>query len=634
MCGIAGLIESQRNVDPAGLRLRVSAMMHRIRHRGPDDWGMALFNGAGDVKAPADERVLVRRTSGATVMLGHQRLSILDLSAAGRQPMQSTGGDVWLTFNGEIYNYVELRRELADYEYRSGSDTEVILAAYRRWGVAMLERFDGMFAFALWDAAKQLLVCARDPLGIKPFYYAIADGLFVFASETNAVLAGLGRRGTVDRERVADFLVLGITDHDEGTCYADVKQLRGGDALLLDTSSAVPAPRFVTYWQAPTAVAAQRANVAGELYDELRGAVMRQLRADVPVGGCLSGGLDSGAIAATVGDVLGDARGAYAALTLTNAGFEGDESRLAAATASRAGLAWHPVEVSAAQVLAGMRAMIERFDQPFSSLSMFGQYSVFRRARDLGLKVMLDGQGGDEIFLGYERVAQRSVVQWVRDGRPLHAASELLALRRHASIPIRSALAANAVYARPSILAARNQRRMRPLVSDGLAAEFRAEHADAMYSMSGGIFALQRQELVRYSLPRLLRFEDRNSMAFGIEARVPLLARNLVEFALRLPLDSRVHHGWTKYALRQAVSGRLPDEVAWNPIKRGFEVPQQKWVEALKPWLTETLSGVPAHFPLRTDALLAAVDRGEGGSHHIWRGLSVALWARLNDVGF
>lgn len=635
MCGIAGLLDTRRSVAPATLSERLRTMMRLIQHRGPDDWGIALSSENHGASRHAEDHRVTLIPADASVLLGHQRLSIIDLSAAARQPMRGMNDESWLVFNGEIYNYLELRQDLADaYDFRTQSDSEVILAAYSRWGVGMLERLDGMFAFALWDGREERLVCARDPLGIKPFYFAWQDGVFAFASETRAVLAGLDVRGRMDRARTGEFLVLGVTDHDDGTCYEEVKQLPGGHVLVLGGSKGSE-PATVRYWAPSLDVQAGAYEMQPErLYSELRRAVQLQLRSDVPVGSCLSGGLDSGSIAAAVGDLLPDnQRRSYSALTLTTAGFEGDESRLAQLTAERTGLSWVPVEVSPADVLADIKRMIAVHDQPFSSLSMFGQFSIMKRAAHLGLKVMLDGQGGDEIFLGYERVAQRSLIEWAQAGRIGHALAEWRALQRHASLPMHASLAANVVFGHPSLFLHRNKRRMRPLVDSALLEAVRPDTAQDMYGLAdGGVIGLQVRELVRYSLPKLLRFEDRNSMAFAVEARVPLLARNLVEYAMNIPLEWRVRGGWTKYALRRAVERRLPREIVWNPRKRGFEVPQKRWVEAIRPWIAEQLAGAGNNFPVHIDAALSLIDRGAGAQPYLWRALSVALWLRLNNV--
>lgn len=636
MCGIAGLIETSGAVAPGVLSERLRSMMSLVEHRGPDDWGMTIFAPNADSARLADDERVSVAANESTALLGHRRLSIIDLSTDARQPMRSHDGRYWLIFNGEIYNYIELRNELeGTYPFRTHSDTEVILAAYERWGMDMLDRFDGMFAIVIFDARQRTLFCARDPLGIKPFYYAFEDGVFSFASETRAVLAGLGTRGRLDRTRTAEFLVLGVTDHDDGTCFEQVKQLPGGHALLLDAKPGA-APRIFQYWQPPLHIADSNGATPRNVYADVRNAVRWQLRSDVPVGSCLSGGLDSGAIAAAVGDILEpDARQRYSVLTLTNAGFEGDESRLASTTARHAGLSWVPVQVKPDEMIDDLQRMVAAHDQPFYTLSMFGQYCVMKRAHELGLKVMLDGQGGDEIFLGYERVAQRSVVQWARAGRIGHALSEWRNLQRNASVPMTSLVLANLAYAWPSAFQKRNRARMLPLADASLLDDVRPEIAEDMYGFRGdGIFGLQIRELLKYSLPKLLRFEDRNSMAFGVEARVPLLAKNVVTRALQLPLEWRVNGGWTKYALRKAVDPHLPPEIVWNRKKRGFEVPQRQWVEAIRPWLAAQLADLGKDAPIDVDGAFAMIDRGEGGQPYLWRAISVALWLRMNDVKY
>ena len=636
MCGIAGLIDTAGTAAPGMLAGRLRTMMDLVRHRGPDDWGIGVFTSNSEAAAlPADERVTMVDCE-TTTLLGHRRLSIIDLSADARQPMRSSDGNLWLIFNGEIYNYIELREELApSYPFRTHSDSEVILAAYERWGRGMLERFDGMFALAIFDKTRRTLFVARDPLGIKPFYYAFENGLFSFASETRAVLAGLGTAGRLDRTRTAEFLVLGVTDHDDRTCFEQVRQLPGGHALLLDATPGAT-PRVIPYWQPPRQIADADGATPGTVYDDLRNAVRLQLRSDVPVGSCLSGGLDSGAIAAAVGELLpkGD-RERYSVLTLTNSGFEGDESRLASTTARHTGLSWVPVQVRAEEMVDDLQRMVAVHDQPFYTLSMFGQYCVMKRARELGLKVMLDGQGGDEIFLGYERVAQRAVVQWARSGRIGHALSEWRNLQRNASVPMTSLLVANLAYTWPSAFLRRNRMRMLPLADAELLASVRPRIADDMYGLeTDGIFGLQIRELLQYSLPKLLRFEDRNSMAFGVEARVPLLANNLVARALRLPLEWRVNGGWTKYALRKAMVPYLPPEIVWNRKKRGFEVPQKRWVEAIRPWLAEQLGDLKNDAPIHVANVLSMIDRGLGGEPYLWRAISVGLWMRMNGVKY
>jgi len=316
--------------------------------------------------------------------------------------MASQDGRYWIVFNGEVYNYVELAEELSDRfgsVFKTRTDTEVVLDAFRRWGPECLGRFDGMFAFAIWDVELRRLFCARDPVGIKPFYFSNSDCGFVFASEPRAVLTGLGTKGHTDSARLAEFLALGVSDTDDGTFFREVRQLPGGCWMWVQDGGPISGPN--RFWHPPEQLLGDNADVARALVDRLRVSVSRQLRSDVPVGSCLSGGLDSGAITVTVGEIMGGDTSACTALTLRNPGFKDDESELARTTAAAAGMAWTPVDVSLVTLGEDVEAMAAAMGEPFNTLSMFAQYQIMKAASELGLKVMLDGQGGDEVYVGY-----------------------------------------------------------------------------------------------------------------------------------------------------------------------------------------------------------------------------------------
>ncbi len=605
MCGIAGFIESSNanQLLRSRIRDRLSVMLHAIKHRGPDDWGMTFFGFQPDALVGDDGHIEWIESPDTRLALGHQRLSILDLSPNGRQPMFSADGLYCITFNGEIYNYIELREELSrTVEFRTRTDTEVLLEAYRQWGVDMLQRLDGMFAFALWDIQAKKLLCARDPMGIKPFYFTKQDGVFLFASEPRAILAGLGIRGSVDKAHVAEFLVLGISDHDEGTSYQEVRQLQGGHFFEVDSAGSASASR--PFWKPRQHSIGKNLDIPALVRDQIEVAVRRQLRSDVPVGSCLSGGLDSGSVVASVGEILGSNASAFKALTLTNTNFEGDESDLARATAERVNVSWETVESRKGEAAKDVWEMIQGMDEPFPSLSMLGQRKVMQHARDLGLKVMLDGQGGDEVFLGYPRVAMRVVGEHLSKGRISSGFHELGSLRHNASQSITNILFSNVFFASPALVQWRNKKRIAGLVEEDFLRQARFEVADKMYNNQQNVLDLQVGELTRFCLPQLLRFEDRNSMAFGVEARVPLLSVDLVELGLGLPLDWKVLNGWTKYALRVAMKDLLPAKVVWCCRKRGFEVPQGRWVEAARPEISEWLDNLPHNSPLKRQQII------------------------------
>jgi asparagine synthase (glutamine-hydrolysing) len=633
MCGIAGFVErtSSRGSARPGARIRLESMLRAIEHRGPDDWGMAFSRFPAEAVAADQEHVTtLSAPSGVRLALGHRRLAILDLSPSGRQPMTTPDGALTVTFNGEIYNYVELRRELArNAVFRTGTDTEVLLEAYRQWGTEMLGRLDGMFAFALWDASTSKLLCARDPLGIKPFYYSQDGERFLFASEPRAVLAGLGSAGHMDAAHVAEFLVLGISDHDDGTSYREVRQLGGGHWFEVKGDGSVSASR--AYWRPPIGTVEDQTELPARVREQINLAIERQLRSDAPVGSCLSGGLDSGSIVSLVGRFLGSRASDFTTLTLANEGFQGDESETARVIAKRAGVRWLKVEPGLEGVNDDLDDLVRTMGEPFSTLSMLGQYKVMQAASQEGLKVMLDGQGGDEVFLGYPRVAQRVIGEYFKRGYLPSAVREWRALSRNAAQPLVISLIGNIFRSSPRFARWRNGNRLRGIVEPSLLEQVRPAVADAIFNHQD-LDGIQIGELTRFNLPRLLRYEDRNSMAFGLEARVPLLAIGVVELVLRLPIHWKVRDGWTKYALRVAMNGQLPQEVLWHRCKRGFEVPQRCWVQSARSRIAERLAALPADAPINGAEILARIDAGQGGAHWLWRCLSVALWIRSCGV--
>jgi len=443
VCGIVGFIEGSSFVPSEGPSPyeRLAAMSHEVQHRVPDDWGMCFLG--FEREFDPSKQILWRPGDRVRIALGHRRLSIIDLSENGRQPMWNPEGTVAIIFNGEIYNHVELREELRNHwRFRTSSGTEVLLAAYERWGVEMLPLLDGIFGIALWDGDLGRLLLARDPMGVKPLYFSASTGRFLFGSEPRAVLAGLGTRGHADPIRLAEFLIFGITDHDGGTCYEEVFQLPEGHRMevTLDAVSSIPDP----FWKPPVS---EQFPSDDHVPDLLRAAidqaVSRHLRSHAPLGSCLSGGLDSSALVMTASQLLGRKTGDYTTLTIVNPGFPEDESEAAQATAQAAGMKWVPVHADISTLADDLERMAAAMGEPYSTLSMFAHYKVMERAGSLGLKVMLDAQGGDEVYLGYPRLAQRILPEYLGQGRFFKALSEWIDLKRNASLPLWSTVAGN-----------------------------------------------------------------------------------------------------------------------------------------------------------------------------------------------
>lgn len=627
MCGIAGFLQFNDRIGDNPEK-RLARMTDSIKHRGPDDWGMA-FSGFGDIQLD-NGHISCIAPAGAKLALGHRRLSIIDLSPSGRQPMTNNEKTLWIVFNGEIYNYIELREELKDkYDFHSQSDTEVLLAAYQLWGLDMLPRLDGIFAFALWDARCERLFCARDIMGVKPFYYASENGCFYFGSEPRAVLAGLGTTGHLDPAAIAEFLVMGIADYDDLSFYREVKQLEVAKWMSVTKTGIIEGPH--SYWTPPMDEFSPDRNIPEELYRRIEQTILRQLRSDVPVGTSLSGGIDSGTIVYTAGKILGDLTKNYTAITISNPNFANDETALAKRSAETVGMKWVPVVLPDKTIGDELIRMTKALGEPFPGTSFLGQFKVMEKARELGITVMLDGQGGDEVFIGYGSDAQRIIPEYLKQGKIGRACREWIGLKNNASLSLKNSILFNIYLSSGRAALFRNTNRLKPFVSSDLLSQVRGKLVDNFYTYKD-FKKNQLDNLMNYQLTRLLHYEDRNSMAFGVEARVPLLSPELLDYALRLPLEWKVRDGWTKYALRKAMSGKVPDEILWHKKKYGFDVPEKKWAEASLPQLKNVIAELK--YPLDGSAILDYIGKGYGQYQWFWRLITVSLWIKLCNVEY
>jgi asparagine synthase (glutamine-hydrolysing) len=405
MCGIFGLIDSHgAGVDPELLWCGT----HAVRHRGPNDWG--LFNALplNETGPPwiAWERWEHRnKARGYRVGLGSRRLSILDLSRAGHQPMNLPGTQLWVTFNGEIYNYQELKTELSTgRDFKTNTDTEVLLAAYARWGIDCLSRFNGMFAFAIWDGYRKRVVLARDRFGEKPLYYSQIKGRFVFGSELKQFFADADFDRALDLSSVADFLFFSQQDHDERTFLAGIKQLPPAHWLEIDALSG----EFFQpcrYWLPAIGDDLDRSrdsDFSEKLRFLLADAIRLRLRSDVRVGICLSGGLDSTGICSLMASQVPDPS-QLSAYTITFPGFADDESGLASQAASKVGVCHQTASFDAADLWDQIQQFVYYQDGPTGGSSVFASWRVFQMARAGGTVVLLNGQGGDELLAGYNK---------------------------------------------------------------------------------------------------------------------------------------------------------------------------------------------------------------------------------------
>jgi asparagine synthase (glutamine-hydrolysing) len=520
------------------------------------------------------------------LVLGHRRLSILDLSSAGAQPMTDASGRCVLTYNGEIYNYLEIRSELAQLgaQFVSRSDSEVILEAYKQWGIECLSRFNGMFAFALYDIHARKLFCARDRYGEKPFLYASGKNFFAFASEYKALLQHPDIPIEVDEWRLLQAAYNASTglESDRDTVFKGVQQLLPGEAMVLDVRSLEQ--RIWRYWEVTTGPLREDAKEQA-VFDEFRelliDSVRLRLRSDVAVGSCLSGGLDSSAIVCIVRGLLGgDAP--YHTFTGRFPGTSADEWGYAQQVGAATGCISHVVEPTVDRFMADLPEFMWFNELPVGSSSQFAQWCVFRLAKEQGVTVLLDGQGADEMLGGYEQYFGRYVEALQERGESGRLARELPLIRARyplALIPPARALRDRLPFWVRHLLSNRLGMGtsmlygLRPKVATAIGRETALQRKPGFNALAN---ALEQDSFGRY-LTTLLRYGDRNSMAHSREVRLPFCDHRIAEFVLRLPPHLLMGEIQTKRLLRESMRGILPESIRTRWNKQGFRPPQELW---------------------------------------------------------
>ncbi len=656
MCGIAGIL--QRGSQPVELT-RLMAAAKCMRHRGPDDEGYLLIDPGGNqswclggsdtapgsftsrfpyapVPGGTSEEARVRARLG----VASRRLAIQDLSPAGHQPMCDSGRNFWIVFNGEVYNFAELRDELtrAGCRFFSGCDTEVILYAWQLWGPRCLDLFNGMWAFALWDARARRLVCARDRFGVKPFYYSWNGERLVFASEPKAILAtGLVERAVNDR-MLYDYLAWSDFDHQPGeTFFAGIRELPAGHWLELDYDAGDP--RLSRWYQLPESSARAAAGDQAEhrFAETFLDAVRLRLIADVPVGTCLSGGLDSSAIVGAVTRVRGlePAGGVQKTFSARYSDPVHDESAYIDAVVAHSRVEAHSVYPTGVGLAGEMERLIWHQDEPFGTTSTYAQWSVFKLAREQGVPVTLDGQGGDEILAGYPH----HFLPWLAS---LARRGEVRAMLREARAglgPQRPHWLRLAPRIAGELLPFGWRRRVREWLRpapDWIAPDFARESGEipAAWPVFGAdpFEAVLRRDIL-IGLRKILRMADRSSMAHSVESRVPFLDYRLVELCLRLRGDQLIRDGATKWILRRAAGDLLPGAVRARRDKIGFSTPEEHWFrgdfsQVLEDLLaTSSFRQRPYWSRSGVESTFERWRRGQGVSPStLWRWVNAELW--------
>jgi len=626
-------------------------MFAALAERGPDDRGFLTFDAQGHL-AGSELGPASGPAGPPALLMGQTRLAIIDLSPTGHQPMLSSDGRYALIFNGDIYNYLELRRELEaeGLVFRTRTDTEVLLAALARWGPDALNRLEGMFALAMFDTQKKTIFCARDVFGIKPLYWSRpGPRAFALASELPALLSFPGQERRLDWPAAYNYLAGGIADVGESCLVAGVRQLPPGHWLKVDLEGRVegPAPYFTFALPEPLKISFDEA--AEETRRLFLKSVKLHLRADVPIGVALSGGIDSTSVAYAVRHIQPEA--ALKTFSFVAPGHAVSEEPWVDLATADLNAEAYKVTATPDELFRDLPHLIARLGEPFGSTSIYAQYRVFKLARESGVVVTLDGQGADEMLAGYFGYTHLRLLTLLGQGRLRLA---LKVLKNHAGWPNRSA--AGIVKRLASLmLPAKLKSFSRALKSFG-----RAMNEGGFSRPWLNMKAVRERELIEWplmspqvpsspdklrrglvsqltwaGLPGLLRHGDRNSMTFSIESRVPFCNRDLAAFLLSLPENYLVtDEGLTKAVFRRAMRGLVPNAILDRRDKIGFETPEKEWFMGRSSWVEENLAS--SSKILNTEGSLRQWREIKNGrrsfSWLVWRCINYLRWKDILKV--
>ncbi len=653
MCGISGIVSLKNNT--ATVAAAVAAMNEALAHRGPDGEGVVLFG--SEEQVPVYTKNTSAEIIGAPLLyhpkqniesanglyhlaLGHRRLSIIDLEPAGHQPMCNASGTLWITYNGELYNYRELREELKQlgYRFHSQSDTEVILHAYTEWGENCLSRFNGMWAFVVFDKQRNCLFGARDRFGVKPFYYYKDKHWFCFASEQKALKALPQVHSTLNTKAALDFFLYSRLEYQPQGLFNNILELFPSTCFTFHLQSQELQLRRYYELKVNTTIEAfdekQAAVYTEQIRELLLNAVKLRMRSDVPVGSCLSGGIDSSAIVGMM-KIIHQEHTPVKLFTAIFPQHQADESNWAAMVAAQQGFSWHTCSPNAEGLLQSLEDLVYSQDIPLWSTSTFAQYSVMKLAAEQGIKVVLDGQGGDELFAGYlpyfawywQEIARlkqwKLLKQEMRGfnslpGSAIHFVKEKLKVQvRDNQWPwIERQLSKERKYLQPAFLEANLKEINQETVG---------------FNKPGTLNEKLAEEFCDTRLKGYLKCEDRCGMRWGVESRTPFADDiHLIEAAFQIPGIYKMKNATTKYLLREAVRQHIPQQIYKRKDKMGYATPNNQWLYGIKDELTSIMEGEKEI--LNIPKLKEALNKLQVNSLHentmLFKAITFALWRK------
>jgi asparagine synthase (glutamine-hydrolysing) len=644
MCGIAGVIDLDNKIDVMALR----DMTQIIKHRGPDDEGFFLFNGI-DVKFACGSDTIdelknelenIEHFDNKTFSIGfgHRRLSILDLSRNGHQPMMKH--ERIITYNGEVYNYKELRSTLeeAGYKFNTSGDTEVILSAYDYWGGDCVKHFNGMWAFAILDHRTKTVFCSRDRFGVKPFYYYKKDYLFVFGSEIKQLLA-YGIKAKVNEKMLHTFLLTNFSDISNETFFKDIYVLEAGHNILLEYSNnsliTLTKQRFWDLEFHDSFVNVNYKDNCEEIGEYLNNAVKLRLRSDVPVGSCLSGGLDSSSIVTLAINELekqGIDPKKFKTYTSTVEGnINVDETYYSDIVVNDTGCTSIKVSPTFEKVNKDLEKLVWHQEEPFTGFSIFSGWLVMEKAKDMGTKVLLDGQGGDEVLLGYENYYSYPIIEYIKKGKWKNAI-QLFYNASKCSTLSPSLLFIHCLYfGIPNLKELYKKRVLSDFINRDFLKRYSYPQTAKEYRNIKNIKDLHVKEL-KQGICRLLKWEDKNSMAHSIETRLPFLDYLFVQRAINSSTVNKLNGGWLKSLLRGYMQDKMSKEVVYRTNKFGFPAPDSEIIDSFNDeFISELLSNPKSGKYFNMEYVKKCFDRKMNTSIR-FKFLMIETWLKVYDI--
>lgn len=641
MCGVCGWYNRQGKVNG-----QVLQKMNQIaKYRGPDDEGYFVVDAQQAKSYMGDDSINMHmdHISGyncetAYLGLGHRRLSIIDLSEKGHQPMVLEDVNLSITFNGEIYNYIEVREllEQAGYCFETQSDTEVLLNAYREWGERCVEFFDGMWAFAIWDGNSNKLFFSRDRLGAKPFYYYLDDDNFIFASEIKQVIENPIVPRRLNKNIMVTSIMLQLSDYSEDTFIQDVKELRGGYSISLnmdDTDSVRNRLRIYKYWDVEISDEKDM-KYYGEAMKAHDNAVKIRTRSDVPIGVLLSGGLDSSVLVAEISKNKkehGNFKEAVKTFTTCFEKYdEGDEKRYASMVNDFWKTDYKYIYPDVEDSFDVFKEMIWHNEMP-TELNSVGAYLTLREISKTGAKVMINGQGSDETMFGYERYYIWFLKEKLKKGK-IKFLKEVIDIVLNSGLSFKRLVSYYIYFGNSKIRKLRCKVRMRKYVSSGVIKRYLNNRVIDKFLHFESLASMQYNELRGTQLTHILHYDDRFYMAHSMESRVPYIDYKYIEYATKIPEEMKIQNGYTKYLLRKYIEGSLPEEVVWRKDKMGWPSPRKRWIDKLNPDKVEQLFDNPKSGKLFNVRKIKELWKKNPYAVAFERFISVELFMRLFDI--